>query len=183
MELTSARLHTFLTMFNLLPIGTVLCHQRVITHMNPAFAEMFGYRREDLVGQSLEILYPSRYEFLDRGERWHGYMRERGGHADERLMLCKGAEPINIRVKGRCRDRLDPYREVACTFEPLMTTTLAQQLSQRESEIVTAMADGMTSKEIARLLGLSHRTVETYRARLMKKTGARNASQLLALLA
>lgn len=183
MELTNAKGDIFRTMFDLLPVGTVLCRQRVITHVNSAFAEMFGYRSDDLVGRSLEILYPSRHEFLDRGERWHAYLRDKGGHADERLMLSRGAEAINIRVRGRCRDRLDPYREVACTFETVMTAQLAQQLSQRETEIVTAMADGMTSKEIARLLGLSHRTVETYRMRLMKKTGARNASQLLALLA
>jgi DNA-binding CsgD family transcriptional regulator len=52
----------------------------------------------------------------------------------------------------------------------------------RERSIVSAMGQGMTSKEIARLLGLSHRTVETYRQRLMTKTGAKNASQLLAML-
>jgi DNA-binding CsgD family transcriptional regulator len=37
---------------------------------------------------------------------------------------------------------------------------------------------GLTNKEIARRLGISHRTVEIHRARVMEKTGAVNLIQL-----
>ena len=67
-------------------------------------------------------------------------------------------------------------------FEVVASFGAGVRLSDRELAIVAAMGEGMTSKQIARSLGLSHRTTETYRGRLMAKTGARNASQLLALL-
>ena len=41
------------------------------------------------------------------------------------------------------------------------------------------LLDGMTSKEIGRALDISHRTVEIYRARLMRKYGASTAADLV----
>ena len=38
---------------------------------------------------------------------------------------------------------------------------------------------GQTSKEIARTLGISHRTVEVYRARLMRKYKAATTADLV----
>lgn len=166
----------------LLPVGTMLSNERVITNINALFADIFGYKPDDVVGKSLEFLYPSYRDFIDRGNQWFGFLQNSGGHCDERIMLRKGEEPINVRVKGRCYDRKDPYRLVACTFEVITPPGAAFRLSARERAIVTAMGEGMTSKQIARNLSLSPRTIETYRSRLMIKIGARNASQLLALL-
>ena len=166
----------------LLPVGTMLSNERVITNINALFADMFGYKPDDVIGKSLEFLYPSYRDFIDRGEQWFDFLQNSGEHCDERIMLRKGEEPISVRVKGRCYDRKDPYRLVACTFEVITPPVGSFRLSGRERAIVTAMSEGMTSKEIARNLSLSPRTIETYRSRLMIKTGARNASQLIALL-
>ena len=43
------------------------------------------------------------------------------------------------------------------------------RLTPREKEIFRLVADGMTSKEIARILQISHRTVEAHRFRIMQK--------------
>jgi PAS domain S-box-containing protein len=168
-------------LFQLLPVGMVLCRQRVITHINAEFAHIFGYETSALVGKSLEILYPTHSHFVERGERWREFLSSNGGHSDERIMMRSGDHPIRMRVRGRCRDRSNPYLQVACAFEPVEPSQ-ALALSPREQDIVNAMNKGFTSKEIARILGLSHRTVETYRQRLMVKVGAKNAVQLLAML-
>ena len=47
----------------------------------------------------------------------------------------------------------------------------AKALSTRERDIVRLVADGRSNAEAARLLGLSPRTVETYRIRIMRKLG------------
>ena len=171
-----------LMLAELLPVGTMLANERVITNINTLFADMFGYKPDDVVGKSLEFLYPSYREFIDRGNQWFDFLQNTGGHCDERIMLSKGDVPVSVRVKGRCYDRKNPYRLVACTFEVTTPLGAGFRLSAREQSIVTAMSEGMTSKEIARNLSLSPRTIETYRSRLMIKTGASNASQLLALL-
>jgi DNA-binding NarL/FixJ family response regulator len=64
----------------------------------------------------------------------------------------------------------------------LTSTPETLGLTLRERQIANAVCQGQTSKEIALDLGLSHRTVEVFRARILKKTGAANAAALAALL-
>jgi DNA-binding NarL/FixJ family response regulator len=45
------------------------------------------------------------------------------------------------------------------------------RLSPREREVLRMVVEGKPSAEIASLLGLSPKTVETYRVRLMRKLG------------
>lgn len=52
-------------------------------------------------------------------------------------------------------------------------------LTKREEEIVSLVAKGMTSQEIAKKLFISPRTVETHRARIMDKLGVNNAAGLV----
>lgn len=47
----------------------------------------------------------------------------------------------------------------------------AALLSRREREVIKLIALGHSSKEIGRLMGISPRTVDTYRSRLMGKLG------------
>ncbi len=51
-------------------------------------------------------------------------------------------------------------------------------LTQRENDVMKLALEGQTSKKIANQLGISHRTVEIHKARLMKKTGAENILDL-----
>ncbi len=52
-------------------------------------------------------------------------------------------------------------------------------LSERETEVITQVARGSTNREIANKLGLSVKTVETYRARAMEKLGLTSRSALV----
>ena len=49
----------------------------------------------------------------------------------------------------------------------------------RELQIVRLLADGQSNKEIAAVLQLSIRTVETYRARLMTKLKVHSAAEIV----
>ena len=51
--------------------------------------------------------------------------------------------------------------------------------SAREREVAAHLMDGLTSKEIGRALGISHRTVEIYRVKLMRKYQASGAADLI----
>jgi FixJ family two-component response regulator len=53
------------------------------------------------------------------------------------------------------------------------------QLTAREREVLAAAARGLHAKEIARELGISARTVEVHKTRIMAKLGARNVAELV----
>jgi DNA-binding CsgD family transcriptional regulator len=52
-------------------------------------------------------------------------------------------------------------------------------LSHREQEVLRLLAEGKSNKEISSVLGISSRTVETYRARLMLKLDANSIVHLV----
>ena len=52
-------------------------------------------------------------------------------------------------------------------------------LSGREREIMFMVSSGLTNKEIAFRLGISFRTVEIHRARMMSKMGFRSVAELV----
>jgi DNA-binding CsgD family transcriptional regulator len=54
-------------------------------------------------------------------------------------------------------------------------------ISQREKEIIVLLAEGFSSKQIAGQLYISQHTVDTHRRNLLKKTGAQNTLELVAL--
>ncbi|MBT8136148.1 MAG: response regulator [Gammaproteobacteria bacterium] len=59
-----------------------------------------------------------------------------------------------------------------------------QRLTPRELDVMKAMIAGAaTSKEVAKDLGISNRTVDHHRARIMEKTGARSVAELASLAA
>ncbi|MEY2596441.1 MAG: hypothetical protein RI965_1713 [Bacteroidota bacterium] len=53
------------------------------------------------------------------------------------------------------------------------------KLTEREIEIIKLIKDGYTNKEIAKTLFLSPRTVETHRARILKKLDIKNSLSLV----
>jgi DNA-binding NarL/FixJ family response regulator len=54
-----------------------------------------------------------------------------------------------------------------------------EALPPRQREILRLLAQGKVTKEIAALLGISVKTVETHRARMMETLGIRRSSELL----
>lgn len=55
-------------------------------------------------------------------------------------------------------------------------------LTPRERQVLGEIANGASNKEVGRRLGISPRTVEVHRARIMTKIGARNAADLVRIV-
>lgn len=58
----------------------------------------------------------------------------------------------------------------------------ADLLTRREREVLKEITAGASNKEAGRVLGISPRTVEVHRARIMEKLGARNAADLVRIV-
>ncbi|MES2750749.1 MAG: response regulator [Pseudomonadota bacterium] len=55
-------------------------------------------------------------------------------------------------------------------------------LTRRERDVLGQVANGASNKEAGRQLGISPRTIEVHRARIMDKLGARNAADLMRIV-
>lgn len=75
-----------------------------------------------------------------------------------------------VRAHVQCRERDAAGREARERYA---------QLSAREREVFSLVVAGLTSKEIARALGMSSRTVETHRAHLGEKLQVQTLAQLI----
>jgi PAS domain S-box-containing protein len=174
--------------FDLAPVGLVLSRHRTMVDCNQAVCEMFGASREQLVGQSFQILYPSADEFQRFGERIAPILNAHGRYADDRVMRRVDGrfrgELFWCHVTGRAFDRTDPHAAGIWTFEDLSASRAVKaELTAREREVAALVMRGLTAKEMGKALGISPRTVEIYRARLMRKYEAASTTDLVHRLA
>jgi len=172
------------TAFDLAPVGLVLSRNRLMLDCNQHALEMFGAAREQLLGQSFEVLYPTHAEFERTGQRIAASLNASGWYADERVMKRvdgpKRGELFWCHVSGRALDPSQPHAAGIWSFEDLSSQRqLKTELTAREREIVALLIDGLTSKLIGKRLGISPRTVDVYRARLMRKYGAATTPDLV----
>ncbi|GAB3544765.1 LuxR C-terminal-related transcriptional regulator [Noviherbaspirillum agri] len=168
------------TIFKQAPVGMCVSQHRVIHACNDTLAKMFGYQPADLVGQSFRVLYPTLDEFERTGARIVPIMSAKGYYSDERIMKRANQELFWCHVSGRALIHDDPHAAGIWTFEDLSAKRpVTAELTPREREIAALLVEGKTSKLIARQIGLSPRTVEMHRARLMRKFSASTSSELV----
>jgi DNA-binding CsgD family transcriptional regulator len=159
----------------------VYATHRIIRDCNRDFAALFAAPRENIVGRSFARLYPEIGDFIRRGEQWAANFAGEGAYYDERVMARLNGERFWCRVHGRSLAAADPFAEAIYCFEPLNRAVVqsGRTLSERQREILAQVAQGKTNAEIAEEIGLSRRTVEAHRARLMKAVGVRNGAALM----
>jgi PAS domain S-box-containing protein len=168
------------TAFDLAPIGLVLSRQRLIVDCNRQVLAMFGAEREQLVGQSFAVMYPTPDEFERTGARIVARLDREGWYADERVMKRVSGELFWCHVSGRALDPTQPHAVGIWAFEDLSSRrVLKVEFTAREREIAALLIDGLTSKRIGQRLDISPRTVDVYRARLMRKTGSATTAELV----
>lgn len=162
------------------PVGMCISVDRVIQTCNDALTSMFGYPPGALDGESFRLLYPTMDEFLRTGGRIVPVMNVRGVYSDERIMRRANGELFWCHVSGRALDPKLPLGAGIWTFEDVSEKRpVTAELTPREREIAALLVEGKTSKLIARDTGLSPRTVEMHRAKLMKKFSAATSSELV----
>lgn len=166
--------------FELAPVGLILSRNRTMVDCNAHVCEMFGCSRELLLGQSFQLLYPSADEYERTGARIALNLNRSGTYADNRIMKRANGEVFWCHVSGRALNRDAPHESGIWSFEDLSAQRpVKADLTGREREVAARLLEGLTSKEIGRTLEISHRTVEIYRARLMRKYNASTAADLV----
>lgn len=70
-------------------------------------------------------------------------------------------------------------REGSGGEHPLGSRPVSSTLSMREREVMKLVVDGLDNRDVGERLGISPRTVEVHKSRVMTKLGARNLPELM----
>ena len=81
-------------------------------------------------------------------------------------------DPIDLGLLAKAMDR---------AHANLIREQRITKLSLREIEVLRLLVYGHPNKRVASTLGISHRTVEVYRARIMEKMVVRNFAELVSI--
>ncbi|MCE7031970.1 response regulator transcription factor [Lysobacter sp. GX 14042] len=118
-------------------------------------------------------------------------MHDDSSHVREALdrgasgFVVKEAAPAELEIAVRAaatgRTYLSPQVSAPLLRAPAQPASGVDSLPPRQRQILAALGAGRTSKQIAADLGISVKTVETHRARMMATLGCRNATELLRL--
>jgi FixJ family two-component response regulator len=87
-------------------------------------------------------------------------------------------------VVGRVKDAIAAYARRKERAEGVIGDSFPghELLTPREREVLHQIAAGASNKEAGRSLGISPRTIEVHRARIMEKLGAKNAADLVRIV-
>jgi FixJ family two-component response regulator len=165
---------------------TILLEQEDLTVESFASAEAFLAARRPLAGNCaiVDIRMPG----MD-GLALQAELTKRGAALALVFLTGHGDIPQSVRaIKGGAVDfltkpvtgstLLESVHAALAESERLNSQAQANQsaaarmasLSEREKDVALLAIEGLHNKEIARRLGISHRTVEVHRARIMHKT-------------
>lgn len=169
------------------PDATLVLADRVILQASLMVEAVFGWRPEDLEGQSIRLLYPGPTDYERIGERARRAMQDHAVYADERFMRRKDGQVVWMEGRGRALDRHDPQKLAVWSYRvldhaPELPSGGAGLLTAAEKRVARYLVNGMTSKEIALVLTCSPRTVEVHRANMIRKMQVRNSSELVSKL-
>jgi DNA-binding NarL/FixJ family response regulator len=103
--------------------------------------------------------------------------RGMSGGADDYLTKPFSTDELLAAVIGRLRRHIVIKQHDKSAFKKELAI-LHEKITARELEVLRIVGQGVTSKEIARRLGVSLRTVEAHRTSLMNKLDAVNAASL-----
>lgn len=86
------------TIFRTVPTGIGIFRNRVLETVNDQFCEIFGYGRNELLGQGTRKLYASEEEFQRCGKEIYGPLEERGLSSVECRMARKDGREIHVLI-------------------------------------------------------------------------------------
>lgn len=165
-----------------MPVPMVFATHRIIREVNPAFAAVFGYEVEELIDQSFNILYPRLADFVMVGDLWRANFSGGRSYVDERIMRKCDGTAFWCHVRGRSMVEADPFSEALYCFEAMTRPVhrASHALTDRQRQVLALLAQGKTSAVIGHELGLSRRSVDTHRLRLLRALGLKNTAELVA---
>ena len=196
-RLVALDLKSMLTEFGFEVCGSVFSAEEAI--------EIAQRTRPDLVLMDIRLSGPA--DGIDAAERLRALLGihvvyltansdlstvERAKSTEPDGYVLKPVRPLDLRCclelalhRVRQRQAADSHAPAPRGSQPSsqsgVHSPLLASLSTREVEVLTLIVRGHTSKDIAQALGIAKPTVDTYRARLVDKLGAKSRADLVSV--
>ena len=100
-------------------------------------------------------------------------------HTDQHLLLSAVEQVAKGRKMFDSEILLNVMNEQEKASRSRMSAMQDIPLTSREIEILKLLSEGLSNKEIADMIHISHRTVDTHRTNLMNKLGIHNIAGLI----
>lgn len=161
--------------------------RRRVVDINDSALALLKRTRANLLGMSItDSVIPS--ERADATRQWEEFMRI-GEYTGSRDLLRSDGSTVAVEFAARLAtidgQLLTIYvilaKDGAWPFPPFEQTS-AQVLTKREREVVTLIAMGLETDQIAEELHVSPETVRTHVRNAMSKLGAHTRAQLVAIV-
>ncbi|MEE5086757.1 LuxR C-terminal-related transcriptional regulator [Pseudomonas alliivorans] len=167
-----------------LPVAVIIARNRVILNCNALALSMFRASDVQLVGASFAMLYPQQKDFETAAEHFGPLLSRHADFHDDRLMRRLDGTHFWVTVRGYGFNQSNPYELAAWVFTEVDSPGregLREKVSltAREREVAALLVDGLTSKEAAKSLGISPRTVDIHRASLLRKYAVNSTPELI----
>lgn len=154
------------------------CTQNRLIHLVNAATPRFAGPWRPAAVDAFGVLHYADAEFTRLlGEEWPGWT---GPHLPDPLKQAVRDGTATRHAGSKIICKLAPMGEL--TLVRIRASAVVDSLTAREREIAGYTAQGLTHKEIARLLELSPATVRTHLAASCKRIGVKNKAQMAALV-
>jgi PAS domain S-box-containing protein len=160
--------------------------ERRYVDVNPSAVALLGRTREELLGtSSFENIRPAERSIAAR--QWQAFLKS-GEYSGTRALVRPDGSEVEIDYAARLavigERRLAIFVSLAKTdlaADAQSGRAAAGSLTTREREVITLIAMGRETNEIAEQLHISSETVRTHVRNAMSKLGARTRAQLVAI--
>ncbi|HYC59601.1 MAG TPA: LuxR C-terminal-related transcriptional regulator [Thermoanaerobaculia bacterium] len=159
----------------------------LIVSWNSFAEDLYGWRADEVIRRPIASVLPAPsdasrteiiFSILRRGESWGGQFTARTRDGQELEVFAIVAPVMDGSKLQGAVGISTPIPSIAPWPHGVDNR---DTLTRREIEIATLTASGETSAEIAELLRVSVRTVESHRFNIYRKLGIRNRAELVML--
>ena len=132
------------------PAGIGLIKGWVFEAANPAMSYLTGYSREELLGQSAQLLYPTNEQFICAGDRLHALIVQHGLGMIEVSWRRKDGRYVDVLLSVASLNPNDPDGDI--TFIA-MDITERKRAEEEHEKLQAQLTDAQKMESVGRLAG------------------------------
>ena len=125
------------------PIGIGLVTDRFLMEVNDGFCSMVGYQKEELVGKSTRMLFPTQEEYDRVGTDMYPQIERTGKGTIETRYLRKDGQIINVAISSTRLDPGDPAAGITFATQDITESKRVQKEIKEAHKLLLTILNGI----------------------------------------